>query len=203
MTVLRGVSQMNLQESPNPPISVSDSSANCAGSELLLRMRSRSSRTLSAILRKRLAQILRPPPARSPNEWADQCRVLPPGSAEPGPWNSSRTPYCLPIFAALKTYRRVVAVMGSQMGKTEGLFNVIGHKLDDDPAPVLYIGPTKSNIDGVIEPRISQMLKSAPRLWDKTEKGRRAHKLVKRVAGVSLRLAWAGSPTELASQPAH
>lgn len=129
--------------------------------------------------------------------------MLPPGSAEPGPWNSSRTPYCLPIFDALKRYRRVVAVMGSQMGKTEGLFNVIGHKLDDDPAPVLYIGPTKSNIDGVIEPRITQMLRSAPQLWAKTEKGRRAHKLVKRIAGVSLRLAWAGSPTELASQPAH
>lgn len=93
--------------------------------------------------------------------------------------------------------------MGSQMGKTEGLFNIIGHKLDDDPAPVLYIGPTKSNIDGVIEPRVAQMLKSAPELWAKTEKGRKAHKLVKRVAGVTLRLAWAGSPTELASQPAH
>lgn len=93
--------------------------------------------------------------------------------------------------------------MGSQMGKTEGLLNVIGQKLDDDPAPVLYIGPTKSNIDGVIEPRISQMLRSAPSLWAKTEKGRRAQKLLKRVAGVPLRLAWAGSPTELASQPAH
>jgi phage terminase large subunit GpA-like protein len=47
------------------------------------------------------------------------------------------------------------------------------------------------------------MLRSAPSLWAKTEKGRRAQKLAKRVAGVMLRLAWAGSPTELASQPAH
>lgn len=93
--------------------------------------------------------------------------------------------------------------MGSQMGKTEGLLNVIGQKLDDDPAPVLYIGPTKSNIDAVIEPRIAQMLRSAASLWAKTEKGRRSKKLIKRVAGVPLRLAWAGSPTELASQPAH
>lgn len=89
------------------------------------------------------------------------------------------------------------------MGKTEGFFNIIGHKLDDDPAPVLYIGPTKSNIDGVIEPRVQQMLKSAPSLWAKTEKGRASKKLIKRVSGVPLRLAWAGSPTELASQPAH
>lgn len=93
--------------------------------------------------------------------------------------------------------------MGSQMGKTAGLLNVIGQKLDDDPAPVLYIGPTKSNIDGVIEPQISQMLRSAPSLWERTLKGRRAQKLVKRISGVTLRLAWAGSPTELASQPAH
>lgn len=94
-------------------------------------------------------------------------------------------------------------MMGSQMSKTELELNVIGHKLDDDPAPILYIGPTKSNIDGVIEPRIQQMLRSAPSLWAKTYSGRKAHKLVKRIAGVTLRLAWAGSPTELASQPAH
>jgi phage terminase large subunit GpA-like protein len=93
--------------------------------------------------------------------------------------------------------------MGAQMGKTAGLLNVIGHKLDDDPAPILYIGPTKSNIDGVIEPQVSQLLRSAKSLWAKTLQGRKAQKLIKRVAGVTLRLAWAGSPTELASQPAH
>lgn len=144
-----------------------------------------------------------PPPPRNAAEWADENRILPPGSAEPGRYRSSRTPYLTPILASVKHYRRIVAIMGSQMGKTEGFLNVIGHKLDDDPAPVLYVGPTKSNIDGVIEPRIAQMLKSAPSLWAKTEKGRRAQKLIKRVSGVPLRLAWAGSPTELASQPAH
>lgn len=100
-------------------------------------------------------------------------------------------------------YKRVVAVMATQMGKTAGLLNVIGHKLDDDPAPVLYIGPTKSNIDGVIEPQVQQLLRQSKSLWRKTLKGRKAQKLVKRVAGVTLRLAWAGSPSELASQPAH
>ena len=93
--------------------------------------------------------------------------------------------------------------MGAQMGKTAGLLNVIGHKLDDDPAPVLYIGPTKSNVDGVIEPQVAQMLRTAKGLWSKTLHGRKAQKLIKRIAGVTLRLAWAGSPTELAAQPAH
>jgi len=166
--------------------------------------RSQSSRTLSAPLRM-MAAILTPPRKRTASEWADENRVLPPGSAEPGPWRSDRTPYTKPIAAACSSphYRRVVVVMGSQMGKTAGLLNLIGHKLDDDPAPVLYIGPTKSNVDGVIEPQITQMLRSARALWRKTLTGRKAQKLVKRVSGVTLRLAWAGSATELASQPAH
>jgi phage terminase large subunit GpA-like protein len=108
----------------------------------------------------------------------------------------------LPILAAAAQYRRTVAVMGSQMGKTASLLNLIGHKLDDDPAPVLYFGPTKSNIDGVIEPQVLAMIRSAESLAEKSEKGKRS-KYVKRIAGVTLRLAWAGSPTELASQPAH
>jgi phage terminase large subunit GpA-like protein len=105
-----------------------------------------------------------------------------------------------PIFEALEHYRRIIIVCGSQMGKTGGLLNVIGRELDDSPAPILYVGPTKNNVSTVIEPQITSMLKSAPSLWAKTDHSRRAQRLAKTVAGVSLRLAWAGSPTELASQ---
>jgi phage terminase large subunit GpA-like protein len=108
----------------------------------------------------------------------------------------------LPIFAALEVYRRIVVMMGAQMGKTAGLLNVIGHTLDDAPAPVIYVGPTRSNVDSVIEPQVTAMLKSAASLWSVTDQSRDAKKLAKRVNGVSLRLAWAGSPTELASQSA-
>lgn len=175
-----------------------------AVSEPVLLTQSQSWRTLSGPLRM-MASILRPPKKRTAAQWANESRVLPAGSAEPGPWRSDRTPYTIPIAAACADphYRRVVAVMGSQMGKTAGLLNVIGHKLDDDPAPILYIGPTKSNVDGVIEPQVAQMLRTAPTLWRKTLKGRKAQKLIKRVSGVTLRMAWAGSATELASQPAH
>lgn len=93
--------------------------------------------------------------------------------------------------------------MATQMGKTAGLLSVIGHKLDDDPAPVLYFGPTKSNIDKVIEPQIVGMLRECESLWRKLDRRGKPSKHLKLVSGVSLRLAWAGSPTELASQPAH
>lgn len=147
---------------------------------------------------------MRAPRARTPNEWADANRYLPPGSAEPGKWRSARTPYMIPISKACSEprYKRVIAVMGSQMGKTAGLFNVIGHRLDDDPAPIIYIAPTRNNIDNVIEPKLTELIKSVPSLWEKLAKGKKVTKTHKRIAGVSLRLAWAGSPTELASDSA-
>lgn len=93
--------------------------------------------------------------------------------------------------------------MATQMSKTTALLNVVGRKLDDDPQPVLYIGPTKSNLESVIEPQIDTMLKDVASLREKSPLGKRQKKMLKRVGPVTLRLAWANSPTELASQPAH
>ena len=66
--------------------------------------------------------------------------------------------------------------MGSQMGKTAGLLNVIGHRLDDDPAPIIYIGPTRNNIDNVIEPKLTDLIKACPvygQSWRRAKKLRR------------------------------
>lgn len=100
-------------------------------------------------------------------------------------------------------YRGVIAVMGTQQGKTAGLLNICGRKLDDDPAPVLWIGPTKSNVQNVLEPQIEAMIENSPSLKYKRPPSKRRPKLLKIVNGVPFRLAWAGSATELASQPAH
>lgn len=97
----------------------------------------------------------------------------------------------------------VTSVMGTQMGKTAGYFNVIGAKLDDDPEPIIYVGPTQSNIDNVIEPKIMAMFSESASLGEKLD---RSHgvttKHKKTVAGITLRLAWAGSATEMASDSA-
>jgi len=93
--------------------------------------------------------------------------------------------------------------MGSQMAKTDGiLLNVAGHRLDDDPVPILYVGPTRSNVEKVIEPRIKKMVRGAPSLTEKMAEGKSQSKTYKNIAGTSFRLAWAGSATELASEPA-
>lgn len=99
-------------------------------------------------------------------------------------------------------YSRVVVVCGSQMGKTEVIFNVMGHRLDDGPyVPVLYIGPTQKQVSDVSEDRVDKMLLTTPALWSKLEKGQRDKKTAKYIAGVRLSFGWAGSATELASKP--
>jgi phage terminase large subunit GpA-like protein len=197
-----GVSQMNLQESQTLESFESGYSRSAGPSGLSLLSHPQRQR-----YRKRAAtiwrEIMTPPRARSPIEWAEENYQIPKGSAEPGPFRSARTPYLAPMLASLAKYKKLVVITGSQMAKTTGFLIVIGQKLDDDPAPVLYVGPTKSNVDSAIEPRVAAMLRSSASLWSKTDRSRSAKKLVKRVAGVTLSLAWAGSPTELASRPAH
>lgn len=99
-------------------------------------------------------------------------------------------------------YRTVVFVTSTQMGKTAAALNVIGHKIDDDPGPILYLGPTRNNVNSVIEPELTAMLRSVPHLWDATYKGKDANKLAKQIKGVPVRLGWTGSATEVASMPA-
>lgn len=90
----------------------------------------------------------------------------------------------------------------SQIGGTDCILNIIGHRMDDDPTPVIYVGPTKSFIEKQAEPRLMAMLKSAVSLWPKVAKGKRSTKTLKTIAGLPVRLAWAGSATELSSMAA-
>lgn len=82
------------------------------------------------------------------------------------------------------------------------MFNVLGHRYDDDPVPAIYLGPTRNNITTVIEPKISEMIRSVPSLYEKLSKGKKDNKIKKIIAGIPLRMAWAGSATEMASDSA-
>lgn len=95
-----------------------------------------------------------------------------------------------------------VAVVATQMGKTDGMLNVAGHRLDDDPAPVLFVGPTRTNVEKIIEPRFLTMVRNCQSLASKISGGKESTKTLKRIAGTTFRLAWAGSSTELASDAA-
>jgi len=97
----------------------------------------------------------------------------------------------------------VVVVCASQVGKTEALLNVIGHRFTDGPyVPAIYVGPTEKQVRSMSKDRVDKMLRSTPALWDRTERGHRYGSFEKFIAGIRLGFAWAGSPTELSSHPA-
>jgi len=163
-----------------------------------------SCRQLSALV-KTAAGIIMPPRMRTADQWADDERILPPESPEPGRWRSDRIPFMIPVMRAFSDprYATVVVVCGAQMGKTESIFNIIGHRFSDGPyVPVLYVGPTEKQVRSVSGDRIAKMLRSTPILWERLEKGQRDKVTEKWIGGVRLGFAWAGSATELASHPA-
>lgn len=151
-----------------------------------------------------LIAVLRPPIKRHPDEWADDNRVLPKGAAIPGPFVSARTPYMLPIMRAFHDpgYGTVVGVMGSQMGKTDSVLNIIGQRADDAPAPILYVGPSRDFVEDEFEPRFMDMIAGVASLSGKLAGGKKNKKSRKEIAGIQVRFGWAGSATQLAGFPA-
>jgi len=146
-----------------------------------------------------------PPPSRAAWQWAKDKRELPPGSAEPGPFNPHRAPWVIGITEAIRNprYNNVVGVMGSQMSKTDGcILNAIGWKLDDDPQPILYIGPTRKNTESISRDRVGKMIMGVQSLKEGLLSGKQDKIAEKFVNGVRLGFGWAGSATELASHPA-
>ena len=98
--------------------------------------------------------------------------------------------------------KRAVMVCGAQMGKTETQLDILGERLDNRPAPILYVGPSREFNTDQFEPRLMELFDQAKRLGAKISRRRRMKKTLKMVAGVRVRLAHAGSSTALKSDPA-
>lgn len=150
------------------------------------------------------AAMIRPPPIRDAAAWADASRILPASAAEPGRWRTDRVPYTAAIYQAFSDpgVEIVVAVMASQMSKSEIVLNVIGHRFTDGPfCPAMYVGPTEKQARSFARDRLAGLLRSTKTLRDRTAKGQQDRIGEKYIAGMRLGIAWAGSATELASHP--
>ncbi|MDQ0356252.1 phage terminase large subunit GpA-like protein [Rhodoplanes tepidamans] len=91
--------------------------------------------------------------------------------------------------------------MGAQSGKTETFLDVAGQRLDQRPAPILYVGPNDQFLREQFEPRVMALLDEAPSLADKVARGKRMTRTRKVIAGVPWRLASAQSSSALKSDP--
>jgi len=142
----------------------------------------------------------------TPDSWATQHRTYGPSTGVPGPRRVELRPYIIPFERAFADprYRRVVLVTAAQCGKTDAILDLVGARLDTRPVPIIYVGPSKEFATDQFEPRLVELLRQAPSLASKVLGGfesKRQKKTLKRIAGVRVRLAHAGSSTALKSDP--
>ena len=122
----------------------------------------------------------------------------------PGPREPALTPYVIPFERAFDSLDHDIAclVCGSQMGKSETVLDVIGHRFDQRPTPALYVGPSQDFIVDEIEPRVMDLINGAASLTRKLTRGKKNKRFRKVIGGVPLKLAWAGSATQLSGTTA-
>jgi len=112
---------------------------------------------------------IRPEPQIRVSTWADQNRLLPPTSAEPGRWRTSRTPYLREVMDALSSsshYERVVLMKGAQVGGTEAGLCWIGYIIQNAPGIAMLVQPSLDMVRRNTAVRIDPMIEAMPVLRD-------------------------------------
>ena len=113
---------------------------------------------------------LAPEPQLTVTEWAEEHRVLPATSSEPGQWRTDRTPYLAGIMDALSTgskFERVVFQKGAQIGGTEVGLNWLGYVAHHAPGLALAVMPSLDMVRRNTKTRIDPMIEATPVLRDR------------------------------------
>lgn len=153
-------------------------------------------------LQKLLISCLKPVERLSVSAWSDKYRQLPAASAEPGRWRTSRVPYMREIMDAFTDDKihTVVAMTGSQLGKSECLNNVIARYMQLDPCTIMMIQPTIDLAEKYSKTRIQPMLEETRSLANLLYKSNQTI-LTKFYKGGQLIMTGSNSSANLASQP--
>lgn len=162
-----------------------------------------------AVFAQAIAEAMRPKPLLTVSQWADRHRVLSPkGSAEPGPWRTSRVPYTREIMDELSAQsfaEEVIFVASTQVAKTEIGLNFLGYAAAHAPGPVLAVYPTIEIGQLWSKQRLTPMIDESPVLsklfgQQKSRDGSNTVMLKEFPDGV-LRVGGANSPSSLSSMP--
>lgn len=153
------------------------------------------------------ASRLRPRPSLTVSQWADEYRIVPPGtSPEPGPWRTDRVPYLREILDSVSdpSVERIYVQAASQVAKSEILLNTIGYFAHQEPAPILLVQSTEDAMKGFSKERVAPMFGASPALQGLLAEGERSSSnttMLRQFPGGMLACAWAGSAASLASRP--
>ena len=162
----------------------------------------------TAALFEKILRCLKPTENITLAEWADKYRRLPlEASAEPGRWQTSRTPYLRKIMECISdpNVREVVMMTCVQVGKSEILLNAMGYYTHIEPSPILIVQPTVDTGKKFSKERIAPTIRDTPVLRSiiGSDKSRDARNTVmqKLFPGGYIAIVGANSPAGLASRP--
>jgi len=152
-------------------------------------------------------RALRPKIRLTVAEWADANRILSTeGSAEPGRWKTSRTPYLREILWQLSEdspARFVVFMKASQTGGTEVASNWIGYVMAHAKGPIAIVMPTDKSLGDWMSQKFDPMAAATPAvaavLKTRSNKASDNNAQRKRFVGGILYAKTAGSTADLKS----
>jgi phage terminase large subunit GpA-like protein len=100
------------------------------------------------------------------SQWADaERRLSSKGSAEPGPWRTTRNPPLqepMNCLSARSPIREVVLMFPIQFGKTEVAINTLGYTMAHNPGPVMVCLPGEVAMNKWIAQKLQPMLDETP-----------------------------------------
>lgn len=115
--------------------------------------------------RELFARLMAPPPRLTVSEWANRYRVLSrENCAEPGPWRTDRVPYLREIMDTANDplIEEVVFKKSAQIAATEGLNNIIGYFMHQDPSPIMVVQTTEGEAEKYSKEKLAPMLRDTP-----------------------------------------
>ena len=123
-------------------------------------------------------------------------------TAEPGPWDNSRTPYLVDIMDAMGDpwIRQVVIKKPAQCGVSESTRNALLYWTKYDSGPCLIVFPDQQSCEEQIEERLKPLIKNSLQ-EETTEKVHDLSLKRLRLTTMDVYVGWATSPQRLASRP--
>ena len=161
----------------------------------------------AAVIRKALAEGIRPPALLDLAEWATANVVLSPeDSAARGryvPWEFQIEP--MQCMSPRHPSDQVVLMFASQTGKSRLMLNLLAYDIGVDPGPTLYVCPRQKDAETISKDRVTPMLRDTKALRNRVAdaKSRDAGNTIdhKKFHGGHLSFGIATSPSSLAMRP--